>query len=471
MSAVKAILVLLTLAFTLVTNAADTECKKWLLGGDPSLQFVDGLLERALDPEYNERLGIEVIRQVNLRRQESQDTVLGWMDSIKQNQRTQPLTVLEHAALLYILQSDIFDDPDVILNLKEGIDISYRHLSGDSNASETWNKRLPVNTLSAATLRGRLFYEAVLQEQEAEPKPSLRSRIGRHLNITNTMTVLLGVATLSFDLGREVFAGALVGLTQAAFTEFLIHIGVGHADRDVANQFHKFGRVGRFLGEVNLAHKLHHTVVSQDFGAAVLTDEQKARADVTLQKLAESLVASRIAYKHPEWSKDDIQSSPEFATEVDRIVGNTRRGNYGINGTFKGALGMLAAATPYYLLNWALYAATGSEAFFFSANATMTFMILQSLYSHWYLHYRPEDDPNANTTRLQMWYLTKFPIGKLAQRLHFVHHHLPFSYGRTKNGNIMAGSVTDRLRRDVHNPRVSDLLKFYQQGFLFEPEP
>lgn len=400
--------------------------------------------ETGADIEVSDRLTFEVMRQVAERTESHQDTVLGWLDSIKQSQMEFPLNALEHSALLYIIKSGIFDDypdPQVQQSLHDSLSMSYLHLTGHSLADGQWLTPLPRKVLVDAGERVTVFHDSLFEGSDGKPKPGLTTRLRRIVNRVSPMTVvttILSVAAMCFETTRGVFAGGLIGLAGAAFNEDLIHLGVGHAEKVTTLKFRKFGVVGRFLEQITLAHKLHHTIAAEDFGAAVLTPEQKARADKTLTKLVENLTLERMQEKNPDVSADDLKLRSEFGNEVERLVTAIKKSGYGVDGTWRGAAGMLAAATPYYLLNFALYAATGSPEFLISSQVSLTVMILQSLYSHWYLHYRPEDDPTIQTNPIQTFYMNTY-LGRQARRLHFTHHELPYKSDRTANGDIMAG--------------------------------
>ncbi len=436
------------------------------LAAGRSNALAEQLIRNVTDDVENEKLTIEVMHQVVQRKKLNDDTIAGWLRSIHRSQEQHPLNLLEYSALLFIGKSGIFDnyaDPEIKTQLAAGI--------------ATAEKNMTPEKIGTSSFRGRLFYDAVIRESEEPPQKNwLQKTVGavrRNINIVSVVTTLVGAALLSFEPGRYIFAGGLIGLAQASLNEYMVHIGIGHAPRAVYGKFRYFGKAGRFMEQVTLAHKLHHTVVSDNFGAATLTPEQIVRAEKTLRKLTENLVMERMQAEYPELNTAVIAEKTDYKAEVERIIAATRKGNYGVNGTFAGATSMLVTAAPFYLLNYALYAATGSLEFLISSNISLMFMIVQSVYSHWYLHYKPSPETDSLTSRFQMWYLQNTPFGRLAQRLHFTHHEMPYAYDRTSNGVIMAGSASDRIANlfvpgFIQNPRVKDLVEMYTQGFLPE---
>lgn len=329
--------------------------------------------------------------------------------------------------------------------------------------------------MAKASPRTRLFHEAVFEEIRARAGGSkLRLAFDRTkhsirtLGATSVIAVLASAAALSFEPGREAFAGALVGLIEASLNEYLVHIGVGHAPKSAVKMFRKLGPTGDFLEEITLAHKLHHAIVAETYNASNLTSEQRVRAEKMLANLVETLMLDRFKEKYPDQTEEIILASAEFLQAKANLIATIRKGDFGVAGTPKGVAGMLIAALPYYLLNQAIYMATGSDVFLVSADFWLTFMVIQSLYSHAHLHDKPSGERRSLGTRFQQWYVNSTPLGLLAQRLHFTHHELPYSFERTKNGDIMAGSLWDRLKFDLRRPTVRDLLRMHAQGFLPE---
>lgn len=470
--AIAALQLIAALARPTSALAAGPSCADLFRG--PSL--LAAVARQSVDPAQNEKLVLEVMRQTADQRRRNTDTVEGWLRSLETSQREQPLNVLEYTALLFIKNSGIFSaDPGPAALLEASLRTAHRNLTGNDFTGDIMRDVLPGKLLQDAGYRATQFYGAVLRETKAQQKvePSLLNRlktaklaVAAHLNIVNVLTVLTTAAALSFGVGREIFAGALIGLTQASMNEWLVHIGIGHAPKALYNKFRSMGKLGGFLEEITLAHKLHHTVVADAFGTAELTPAQKARAEKTLRKLAENLVLDRMASAEPEKSRADLEASPEFARQVEVVIEGVRGGGYGVNGTKLGAASMMASATPFYLLNFALYAATGSEAFLVTSQLSMTAMIIQSVYSHWYLHYQPKPGDETTLSRLQIHYVTRTWIGRIAQQLHYRHHELP--YMGNKNGVIMGGAVADILLGTLEHPRTVDLINMYYDGFMPE---
>lgn len=430
------------------------------------------LVNERLDAKNIENLTMTVMKLTAERTAEGKDNIVGWISALRSTQEKVPLNSLEHTALLYIYSSRVFEDmPAVQSILQQSIQRSYLNLTGKALANNQLMMPLPLKVLESSGPNTKLFHDAVFSKHKDQisKEASLKlkfKKVIQHASLANVMMTLVTALAMCTQTGREIYLGLFVGLIQASLNEHMDHIGIGHAPKLVTKFFRKSGKAGSFLEEITLAHQLHHSIVSDNFGAVILTPEQKARAEATLSRLVTSLITDRLKNKNPDLDKEQIQSLPEFSSEVDRMTRELRNGNYGINGTLAGATGMLVTASPFYFLNLALYAGTGSQAFLISSTISMTVMILQSLYSHRYLHIKPEDKDLAGGNRFQQWYVNESFLGQLQQRLHFTHHEMPYSYSGTRNGAIMAGSPSDRLMGKVEDPSVKHLIKMYYQGFL-----
>jgi len=439
-----------------------------------------------LDASALESLAVEIMRQTDEHERNGTDTVLGWLKSIRDSEAEHPLTVMEHVALVFILKKGIFanhEDPQVLETLTQSIRLSYKNLAKVELEPGHETDALPASVMRESSLASLIFHDTIV-------KPTIQTQARQQvgpMNFFNTVSVLISAVAIAFEPGRAILAGGLVGLTEASINEYMIHIGIGHASKDTAKSWRRFGKIGEFAEQIAIAHKLHHTVVAAYYGAANLPPEQQAMAERTMRKLTENLVLDRMKDKYPDLSVADIKALPEYQRKVDHLLEATRKGNYGINGTFAGATAMLATAAPFWILNYGLYVLTGSHAFLDSVDMSLAFWILQSLYSHWYLHLAPQDENMPDVNPFQLYYVKHTWMGQLARRLHFTHHDLPYDGDRTANGVIMAGSVYDRMLSvgskalkaiglsrgnsidPLTMPRIDDLVKMFEEGYLTDP--
>lgn len=466
---------LLSLPVAMPVQAAGPACFDLFRAGPvaaplaPAAAVSERIARSVFDDAANERVTVQVMDLVRRQKRLGTDSVEGWLGTIHETQAQHPLNAMEHTALLYIHSSAIFaEHPNRELQpqLEAMLAQSHEHLVGRTTAKDAWKSGLPKSTLSRVGETARLFHDAVLKETKLDDQKKAsgwRARITKD-NCITAATTLVTVTGLFFESTRP-FAALVLGMAQASLNEHLIHIGIGHATQKMAKAFRRAGKVGIFAEQVTLAHRLHHSVVSENFGAVILEPHQVERAEKILRSLSESLVLDRMRDTRPHLTDAEIKASPEYAADVEHLIIATRRGNYGINGTPLGAASMLVSNAPWYLMNFAIYGATGSEVFLVAANASLVGWTLQSLYSHRYLHIRPGDENKVQTNWLQNAYMKSF-AGRIQQRLHFVHHESPHPIGSTKNGAIMAASISDRLMGGVTDSTLQNLIKYHQQGFL-----
>ena len=423
------------------------------------------LTHRAAD-----RMAVDLIRLVHYKRQNNQNTAMGWVHEIGRVQQQRPLSIVEHSTVLYLLKNHLFAEADV-RDLRQSLQLvlteSYRHLSGREPSNSSIEAHiLPDRVMKNATTKERLVHDAVVMSKSGGRYASMAKRA---LTVKNTVYTLLLGAAMSHEVGREIFAGTLLGLAGASLNEYLIHVGIGHASNSLKKKFRKFGNIGHVMEEITLAHRLHHMIVSSYFGAAVLPKEIEVKATRQLRILSEELILDRIQDESPQRGKEEILQSDEYRRRVAKLEQEIKSGNFGVNGTNYGVAAMLASATPFFLLNAAAYHAVGSPELLASSMVSLTFFIVQSLYSHRYMHLRPEDINKTPSTRFMTWYI-RSPVGQLQTRLHYVHHSSHMDAKSTKNGAIMAFSIADYiLHGGVKQPELSHVLGLEAQGYL-DPE-
>lgn len=438
-----------------------------------------------LEPKALEERAYRLLEIVAAKRERHVEDTLSWLTSLRESQLEKPLSVLEHAALTYVFHSRIFEshsNTQAQTLVREGLTQSWETLTGRSFPKSGQLPRLPHSVLRKASPEARIFERAAfeLNNRPKQLRVDLREGVADHikermirwadrvpLTFASVLTTMLTLALAFHHLGREIIAGTLVGLAGASLNEYLIHIGVGHAPEGIKRAFRRFGIAGKFAEEITLAHQVHHVKISRDFGDSFKSESERLKVDRILVLKARELVMSREEFAS--------KSRREIDAEAERVAASIRTGNYGVDGTTKGAIGMYITATPMIFFNTLVAATMGSQAFFASSMLSLFGFITQSLYSHRYLHMRPHEIAAVETswkdasTWLDIslkWYMTT-PIAWLQQRLHFTHHKSEWDYEKTSNGVIMAFSVADYMvRGGVENPSVKHLLELREQGFL-----
>lgn len=466
---------LLTLSFAW-TQASAQVCsqavKGLVLGAEASK-----LSRHLLDKQSLEQLSYKIMRAVQRKSRDHEKESLEWLQSIKETQTEQPLTVLEHSALAYIFHSRIFEshsDPAAQNLLRNALMNSWKHLTGKEFPKSGRFPKLPRSVLLQAQDAAKDWHRAAFDVRD---RPKFLFELQRNLklsekvkekferfseqspvSIKSGMITLVTLALAFHQFGRELLAGTLLGAVGASLNEDFVHVGIGHANEKLQKVFRKMSWVGRFAEEITLAHKIHHIKTTQDFSADFSSQKLKERIDKILIREARELVKARYAGR---------RISPEAREkEAQRVARDIRNAGYGVDGTLTGALAMHVTATPFIALNVLLYQHFGGEVFLGASMFSLSAFITQSLYSHRYLHMRDSAGDAAKTSLLMEWYMST-PVGKRQQRLHSEHHGAPMSPKETNNGVIMAFSLSDYIvRGGVKNPSIKTLLDLQKQGFL-----
>ncbi len=313
-------------------------------------------------------------------------------------------------------------------------------------------ERLPNSYLKNQDRRYRALHAAIFLPDQKSRSYSLNLMF-QDIVIENRDLVLIGIAIvlMFFPYGRQFLAGSAVGLFLiASFNESMAHRLVGHTSPRTEKLFQKLGPVGRLLQIISQAHQLHHFKVSREFCYRFKSEAFRHQ----FEKVAETKyqrLGVKIKAKNPSQKGAEL-----YQIFLDR--------GYGVHGTTTGSTLMLIGAIPWLAIAYAVGAYFQAPAFAISAFFVGNFFVLQSLFSHRYLHMNREEIlANQDTTPLMRWYMTTRPA-QFQQRLHFVHHQ--YHHLEAWNDVIMVGSGVDWIRRMVKAPNCQDLAKMDAQEFL-----
>ncbi len=312
--------------------------------------------------------------------------------------------------------------------------------------------RLPNSYLKKQDRRFRALHAAIFLPDQKERNYSLKLMFqDMVIEDRDLFFFSLSIILMFFPFGRQFLAGSAVGLFLiASFNESMAHRMVGHTSPRTEKLFKKLGAVGKLLQIISQAHQLHHFKVSREFCYRFKSDIFK----VQFEKVAETKyqrLAIKIQAKNP--SQEGARLYQIF---LDR--------GYGVHGTTTGSTLMLIGAIPWLAIAYGVGAYFQAPAFAISAFVVGNFFVLQSLFSHRYLHMNREEIlANQHTTWFMRWYMTTRPA-QFQQRLHFVHHQ--YHHLEAWNDVIMVGSGVDWIRRMVKAPNCQDLAKMDAQEFL-----
>lgn len=313
-------------------------------------------------------------------------------------------------------------------------------------------QRLPNSYLKNQDRRFRALHAAIFLPDQKGRSYSLRQMF-QDIVIEDRDLIFIAAAIILmfFPYGRQFLAGSAVGLFLiASFNESMAHRMVGHTSPRTERLFNRLGAVGRLLQIISQAHQLHHFKVSREFCYRFKSEEFRAQ----FEKVAETKY-QRLGLKIK--AKDPV-------AEGNRLYRIFLERGYGVHGTTTGSTLMLIGAIPWLAIAYAVGSYFHAPAFAISAFLVGNFFVLQSLFSHRYLHMnRAEILENKNTTWFMRWYMTTRPA-QFQQRLHFVHHQ--YHHLEAWNDVIMVGSGVDWIRKMVKAPNCQDLAKMDAQEFL-----
>lgn len=313
-------------------------------------------------------------------------------------------------------------------------------------------ERLPNRFLKKQDRRFRALHAAVFLPDQKSRDYGLWALWKDMVIEDKDLIFIAGVfILLFFPLGRQFLAGSAVGLFLiASFNESMAHRMVGHTSPKVDRLFTGLGPVGKLLQIISQAHQLHHYKVSREFCYKFKDPGFKKIFEKTAQAKYQRL-GHKIKAKNPARRGEEL-----YQIFLAR--------GYGVHGTNTGSTLMLIGAIPWLAIAWAVGAWAEAPAFAWSAIVVGNFFVLQSLYSHRYLHMnREEIRENPDTTWHMRWYMTT-RAAQFQQRLHFVHHQ--YHHLEAWNDVIMVGSGVDWIRRMVKAPNCRDLAKMDAQEFL-----
>ncbi len=334
---------------------------------------------------------------------------------------------------------------------------------------------LPKRVLARESLETVAFYEAAYYRGRQQPifaKLTLGERwfstVVSRITGSSWWTLDMGIfallacALFMTSIGRQLLLGGIIGLVEASVIEYISHLGLCHASSQLALRYRdRLGRLGRFIEEINLAHKVHHFKMLTDFRADFSDEVTRQRVEKYLVLNAQAIVSGWVAAGYTPRENQE--------KEVARIVMEIRHAGYGVYGTRTGVLAENILGIPFYLLNFALFLHFGGSAFLVTSFVCLGSLVGLSMYSHRYLHMTDEDVERATeqglTTALMRWY-SRTPVARLQARRHYRHHHESFDYSKAVNGGVMSFSIADFLfKRGVQEADMTHLLKMRKEGF------
>lgn len=381
----------------------------------------------------SEEATFKAVEASTLTGKQAQLQIERWYMAIQSHQlENQPLTPLEHVAVLHILRTGFLNDfPDQMLveNMRHTLRQSWRALTGkDADLGTILESRLPATVLRNASHEQIQFHNAVFNEQRPNaqsPGEPFRPFRGYVFRVQDALASLALVALSFNQTGGEVIGAAIVGGMIGVTAEYLIHRYLAHPSGKARKQFAKMGWLGKlFLRIAYSHHNVHHGMLP-DYHDLSSMDREKVEA--RLQKSEHAIPV-------------EIMREREFGLLIDR----------------RAAIQMMVTTLPFsaaaaYVLGFdGLGAAT--------LIASSLAYIPHVNFVHRYLH-TPRDQALADANPLVRWFLNTRYFAFIA-RQHYVHHEAP-----NRNFNVTPGfdGAFGSLRRIT----IKDLIAIRNDGGFF----
>ncbi len=371
--------------------------------------------------------------------EEADQAIKDWSAQLRERQQAgaQPLTVMEHTALTFILRSRFLDevkDPDSKKSIERILAQSWKDLTGEPRDPSILLERLPRRVLAKANRVTRAFHAAAFQN--ASPEDAKKEvGLGRdYVPEWKDGAALLGLLGLAFTkTGSSMMGGALLGYGVVSLTESFFHKNAGHASKSVLATLDKMGWPGRYV-----AHALRQTTLGHE-------DYHHTR---TYQKDHVTQFESQA----------DREKLEEEVKQLGKKGEELLRTNFGVTLDNGGVFRFLLAAAPAYAA--VILAAHLSPAAIAGMLIPAAVYPMGSKILHPYMH-MPKAEALQKAGPLMKRFLSTRYVAMIS-RLHYGHHR-----GRGGNFNLLFGG--DWFLRELKKPAMRDVIKQHYLGTLGMP--
>jgi hypothetical protein len=381
---------------------------------------------------------ISTLRHVLTGGAEAARQVQAWITRIQNRQNEgEPLTVLEHTAMAYVLRSGFLDFLSNVgpqQKVESVLAKSWLHMTGKRLDSKSLTGRLPRSTLRTASREARLFHLAAFQLRGAKATGSQKS-VGRDYTPTfGDLVVITGLVAIAFtDMGKAILGGAAMGYAISTLAEYSMHRWAGHeAGRQIKPLLRKLGCIGQKVLNHLEATYVRHFVIHH--------------------------VKTSNRYYTTQFSSDPPGDQLTIDAELDALgdVGrHIKKSDYGMTLTHTGVMTGLLATLPIHMT---LILVLGLEPV--SAVALMAPSLLHvwaSKILHPYLHKRR--DEVMKTSSPFVCFLLRTRYAEWISRSHWIHHK-----GGGGNFNLIPGA--DLVFGDFRKPNLDLVFRMQADHIL-----
>jgi hypothetical protein len=355
--------------------------------------------------------------------EESIKDVHQWLQNLQSKvAQGQPISIMEHTALTYLLDRKIFDsfpEPEVKTAVEQLLIQSWEAKTGFRLNPDELIQPLTPAVQAQMTREERVFHQVIFEPDgrlSQERKPSKRAIIAA--------TLLTGFAFSR--TGGDVISGTILGYMGATMAEHLIHKYGGHASNRIKAVTEKMGWIGAWFKKVSFRHGVvHHGLTYRKDYATQFRDEQEM-SDLN-DKLEERFGFTK--------------------TELDQLA----ESKYGASLSTRGVLQGLMSTAPVYLAMSHLMG-FGPMATAAMIAPTAAYLALSKCI-HPYMH-MTRTEVNTSAPRFVRWVLTS-RYGEWMSRHHYIHHK-----GGGGNYNLLhIGIGGDSLTGELRNPTLQQVLE------------
>ncbi len=377
-----------------------------------------------------------------------------WVSGIAERQRLQPLSVVEHSAVLFVVRAGILDAhgdaADLRATLTTVLAASAASLCGTAHDANVAFQRLPHDVLRQAGAQARAFHSAAFQDVTRNPKHAKQQAIENLAPLddyvlgSTDLVALVALAVAFATTGGAGVAGLLAGVATWSAAESLLHQYVYHATPTQIQWYKDYlGPIAPFLDRGARHHRFHHgpTYGASGFSVQFASAEDRARLD------------SKIARTEEPAAQKALHDS-----------------SYGLKLPPKEIAAWWIAQSPLYLGASALGAALGVPvAFFATLWATSALMPGGPAVTHPLVHEPADNIAQLKSPLLRMLMKSEW-ASKLA-RTHAGHHWAEGGIG--DNWNLSAPALAGLLFGNQYEPNMKTLLRLREDrslgGVWWEP--
>jgi hypothetical protein len=381
-------------------------------------------MRQKIEPSNEE--AISTLRRVLTGGAEAVIQVQGWITRIETRQNEgEPLTVLEHTAMAYVVRSGFLDSPSSAQLHRKAESVlakSWLHLTGRRRERQSLTGRLPRSTLRRASREARLFHLAAFQPRGPKATASQKA-IGRDCAPEfSDLVVIAGLVAIALtDTGRAILGGAVMGYAISTLVEYSMHRWAGHeAGGQIKPLLRNLGCIGQKVSNILEATYVRHFVIHH-----VRTSNRHYTTQFSPVSPGD---------------KSTIDAELDALGELGRRI---KKSDYGMTLTHTGVMTGLLATLPIHMT---VIFILGLEPV--SAVALMAPSLLHvgvSKILHPYLHKRRDEAMKTSSPLVRFLLRTRY--AEWISRAHWIHHK-----GGGGNFNLVPGA--DLAFGDFRKPNL-----------------